>query len=226
MLIRQFQAQRMHAPRQFKSISDLPICVEIGAGKGKHALLFSAQHPEYSLIAIERTREKFLAMQKQHQIEGQANLTPMHADALPWVVHALYPHQVQHFFILYPNPEPHNPAQRWLNMPFFEFLISRLQCTGTITLASNIPAYIDEAEQQLKTLWKLPYQREVIAQDSARTHFEVKYLQRGELCQQLIISKPENYQTRFDDFQPLQGQNLMPAASSEDGDETKPEHVI
>jgi hypothetical protein len=34
----------------------------------------------------------------------------IHADALPWVVHALYPAQVEQFFILYPNPEPHNPA--------------------------------------------------------------------------------------------------------------------
>ncbi|WP_171522192.1 class I SAM-dependent methyltransferase [Acinetobacter shaoyimingii] len=209
MPIRQFQAQRMHAPRDFQSIANLPICVEIGAGKGKHALLFTEQNPEHQLIAIERTREKFLAMQKQHSIEGQSNLQPIHADALPWVVHALYPKQVQQFFILYPNPEPHNPAQRWLNMPFFEFLISRLQSNGSITLASNIPEYIEEAEQQLNTVWNLPYEKQVIAKDSARTHFEVKYLERGELCQQLIITKPESYQTRFDDFQPLQGQNAQ-----------------
>lgn len=98
-------------------------------------------------------------MQKQHGLEPRDNLVPVHADALPWVVHALYPAQVEHFFILYPNPEPHNPAQRWLNMPFFEFLLSRLKTGGTITLASNIPEYIEEAEQQLLNVWKLPYQK-------------------------------------------------------------------
>ncbi|MBV7609588.1 SAM-dependent methyltransferase, partial [Escherichia coli] len=134
---------------------------------------------------------KFLAMQKQHALEGQPNLQTVHADALPWIVHALYPAQVEQFFILYPNPEPHNPAQRWLNMQFFEFLLSRLKTGGTITLASNIPEYIEEAEQQVQNLWKLPFVKEVIGQDSARTHFEIKYLERGELCQQLIISKPE-----------------------------------
>ncbi len=209
MPIRQFQAQRMRAPRDFQAISNRPICVEIGAGKGKHALLFSASHPQQQLIAIERTREKFLAMQKQHQIEGQSNLTPVHADALPWVVHALFPQQVQQFFILYPNPEPHNPAQRWLNMPFFEFLLSRLQPGGQITLASNIPEYIQEAQQQLIDVWQLPFVKEKIAASSARTHFEVKYLERGELCQQLIITKPADYTTRFDDFAPLQGQNAV-----------------
>ena len=92
-------------------------------------------------------------------------------------------------------------------MPFFEFLLSRLQVGGTITLASNIAEYIAEAEQQLIEVWKLPFVKEVIAETSARTHFEIKYLQRGELCQQLIITKPESYRTRFDDFMPLQGQN-------------------
>ncbi len=211
MPIRQFQAQRMHAPRDFQSISPEPVCVEVGAGKGKHALLFSKNNPDTQLIAIERTREKFLAMQKQHAVGGQTNLQTVHADALPWIVHALYPQQVEQFFILYPNPEPHNPAQRWVNMPFFEFLLSRLKTGGTITLASNIPAYIEEAETQVRELWKLPFVKEVIAADSARTHFEIKYLERGELCQQLIISKPESYVTRFDDFQPLQGQNATVA---------------
>lgn len=211
MLIRQFQAQRMHAPRDFQAIANQPVCVEIGAGKGKHALLFSGQNPEKQLIAVERTREKFLSMQKQHGLEGQQNLQPIHADALPWVVHALFPAQVEQFFILYPNPEPHNPAQRWLNMPFFEFLLSRLKTGGQITLASNIPDYIEEAQQQLIEVWKLPFVKEVIPADSARTHFEIKYLERGELCQQLIITKPEGCTTRFDDFQPLQGQTAAAA---------------
>ena len=209
MLIRQFQAQRMRAPRDFQPIPDTPIYVEIGAGKGRHALLFTAEHPQVTLYAIERTREKFVAMQKQHQLEPREHLNPVHADALPWVVHALFPAQVEQFFILYPNPEPHNPAQRWLNMPFFEFLLSRLKPNGMITLASNIPAYIDEAEQQLIDVWKLPYQKQKIATDSARTHFEIKYLERGELCQQLLITKPQDYQTRFDDFAPLQGRNIQ-----------------
>ena len=217
MPIRQFQAQRMHAPRDFQAIANESVCVEIGAGKGKHALLFSGQHPEHKLIAIERTREKFLAMQKQHQLEGQQNLQIVHADAIPWIVHALFPAQVAQFFILYPNPEPHNATQRWLNMPFFEFLLSRLKAGGSITLVSNIPEYIAEAQQQLIEVWKLPFIQQDVPVDSARTHFEIKYLARGERCQELRITKPAGYQTRFDDFQPLQGQQpvLMPAETVE-----------
>lgn len=70
---------------------------KLGPVRGKHALLFSTQEPEKQLIAIERTREKYLAMQKQHFLEGQKNLQPIHADAMPWVVHALMPAQVEQF---------------------------------------------------------------------------------------------------------------------------------
>ena len=87
-------------------------------------------------------------MQKQHQLEGQRN-TDCACRCHSWIVHALFPAQVEQFFILYPNPEPHNATQRWLNMPFFEFLLSRLKGGGSITLVSNIPEYIAEAQQQL-----------------------------------------------------------------------------
>lgn len=99
-------------------------------------------------------------------------------------------------------------------MPFFEFLLSRLKAGGSITLVSNIPEYIAEAQQQLIEVWKLPFIQQDVPLDSARTHFEIKYLARGERCQELQISKPAAYTTRFDDFQPLQGQQptLTPPA--------------
>lgn len=63
---RAFQPQRLSAPRDFvmpeaalKPKSSLVL--EIGAGKGKHALSFAMQNPDKHLIAIERTRNKFEA---------------------------------------------------------------------------------------------------------------------------------------------------------------------
>lgn len=205
--IRPFQAHYLNAPRDFVGVDKQSLTLEIGAGKGKHACLYAQQNPQQRVIAIERTKQKFDAMHKQAQCLALPNLDTIHADAIPWIVHALYPQQVQQCFILYPNPEPHNASQRWLNMPFFEFLLSRLQLNGRITLASNVAAYMDEAQQQLQQLWKLPYTLEQVAADSARTHFEQKYLQRGQCCQQLIIEKPQNYRTRFDQVAPRLGQS-------------------
>lgn len=205
---RAFQPEKLSAPRDFSKPSILlnkddksaPIIIEIGAGKGKHALSFAAANPNQHLIAIERTRNKFEAFAKQASQQNLGNLTPIHADAIAWIVHALAPNSVAQIYILYPNPEQHNPNQQWLNMPFFEFLLSRLQEGGEIILATNIETYMDNAEQQAESVWGLPAVRHQVSADSQRTHFEVKYLARHEICWQLTMHKPIGYQTRFDEW--------------------------
>ncbi|MBK3393153.1 DUF938 domain-containing protein [Psychrobacter sp. M9-54-1] len=203
---RAFQPQKLSAPRDFMTPEvlmnrQLPLVLEIGAGKGKHALSFVLQYPDKHLIAIERTRNKFDAFAKLVGQQKSSNLSAIHADAIAWTVHAVAPNSIERIFILYPNPEQHNPNQQWLNMPFFEFLLSRLQVDGEVVLATNIEAYMDNAEQQANEVWCLPNMRHKVASDSQRTHFEVKYLARGETCWQLNMRKPDGYQTRFDNWQ-------------------------
>ncbi|MDO5651131.1 MAG: DUF938 domain-containing protein [Moraxella sp.] len=199
---RQFNPNVIHAPRDFVP-TELTnnVVLEIGAGKGKHAMLYAAANPNAQIIAIERTQDKFTAFAKSAKEQHLPNLSPIHADAVAWVVHGVLPHSLSQVFILYPNPEPKNKNQRFLHMPFFEFLLSRLQYGGQITLASNIGEYITEAEQLLQSVWCLPFIKTDIASTSARTHFEIKYLTRGERCQELVITKPVGYRTRFDDWQ-------------------------
>lgn len=200
---RLFQTDKIRHPRDFVAMpqqfwqSD-NICLEIGAGKGKHALQFAAQNPDCQLIAIERTAEKFNAMQKLAEQAKLANLAVVHADAIAWVTHGVPKNSLSKIFILYPNPEPHNPNQRWLNMPFFEFLLSRLKEHGEIILATNIQTYAEESEQMAKEIWQLDVTSSPVPLTSKRTHFEVKYLARGETCWQLDIKKPHDYLTRFD----------------------------
>ena len=203
---RAFQPQKLSAPRDFivpdiLINAELPLVLEIGAGKGKHALSFALQNSDKHLIAIERTRNKFDAFAKLAAQQKSSNLSAIHADAIAWIVHAIAPNSIERIFILYPNPEQHNPNQQWLNMPFFEFLLSRLQVNGEVILATNIEAYMDNAEQQANVVWCLPNTRHKVASDSQRTHFEVKYLARGETCWQLNMRKPEGYKTRFDTWQ-------------------------
>ncbi len=199
---RVFDLSALCPPRDFCPIDDEPICLEIGAGKGRHALMFAKNHPCEHLYAIERTSEKFAAFKRACDERALANLTAIHADAIHWSAFALQPRQVKRCFILYPNPEPKNKNQRFLNMPFFEFLLSRMMAGGQILIASNITTYISECESLLQTVWQLPYTKRQIEPTSARTHFEIKYLARGELCQEIIITKPDEYRTRFDDTPP------------------------
>lgn len=101
-----FHLASLRPPRDFYPIADTPICLEIGAGKGKHALLFAHQNPDKHLYAIERTAIKFGAFDKQAGIANPPNLTAIHADAIAWTAFAVYPKQLQTCFILYPTPNP------------------------------------------------------------------------------------------------------------------------
>jgi len=203
--LRLFRPEVFKAPRDFirpELLNRQVYALEIGAGVGLHALTFAEQHPDVHLYAIERTAEKCLKFQHTAQQQALPNLTAIHADAIPWVVHALPPACLQQVFILYPNPEPKNPAQRWFNMPFMQFLLSRMQVGATLTLASNISAYLDEAEAQIRDVWRLPYTREGVG-TARRTHFEIKYMARGEPCAQIILTKPADYVTAFDEWRPV-----------------------
>ncbi|SJN26663.1 DUF938 domain-containing protein [Psychrobacter sp. JB385] len=204
---RVFQPEKLSPPRNFiipniitNNKDNLPLLLEIGAGKGKHALSFVSKNPNKHLIAIERTRNKFDAFAKLADLQNTSNLNAIHADAIAWIVHAIAPSSVAKIFILYPNPEQHNPNQQWLNMPFFEFLLSRLQDDGEVVLVTNIESYMDNAEQRATEVWCLPNTRYQVPIDSQRTHFEVKYLARGETCWELSIHKPQGYKTRFDNW--------------------------
>lgn len=217
---RAFQATKLNPPRDFiandwawiescnsdkaDNVDKADIVLEIGAGKGMHAMQFAQANPNTKIIAIERTANKFeafaksVAEKKSMDAEALKNLYPVHADAIAWTVFAIPAQSLSQIFILYPNPERNNANQQWLNMPFFEFLLSRLQDGGTITLASNIIDYIDNAEVQSLQTWQLPTIRQLVTKDSQRTHFEIKYLARGEVCEQLVMTKPAGYKTRFD----------------------------
>lgn len=209
--VRLFNYQKILAPKNIEYIKKTiagntkkNVCLEIGAGCGMHALQFAKNNPNKTLYAIERTKSKFLSLQKR--LQNIKNAHAIHACAIATSAYAFKPKQLSECFILYPNPEPKNKNQRFINMPFFEFLLSRLQNNGRITLATNIKAYADEVCDLAKNIYHIPCTMRTITQNThhvARTHFEAKYLMRGQICYDIILTKPNNYITRFDDIMRL-----------------------
>lgn len=189
--VRQFDESAITAPRALvKPRAHEHLDLEIGCGVGWHPIQYAKENPGRHLVAIEQTREKFQSFARRAQKHALANLTPVHADAVRWVTHALTPQSLERIFILYPNPEPRASNRRWVRMPFFAKLLEALKPGGTLTLATNIEAYAQEAAEyalhfwQLETLGPQPYA------GPARTHFEKKYLERGETCFNVTFRKP------------------------------------
>ncbi len=183
----------VHTPLPPSFLDGSPLDLEIGCGVGWHSIQYANAHPGRRLIAIEHTREKFLSFQRRALSHPAlaTRLLPVHADAIRWITHMIEPCSLDAIFILYPNPEPKAANQRWFRMPFFHQLLGTLKPGATIHLATNVAAYALEAEQYAANAWnlKLENRNELTSSLTPRTHFEKKYLARGETCFDLTFSK-------------------------------------
>lgn len=187
--MRQFKSENIPKPRSSVCAPLGEFDLEIGCGVGLHPIQYAMARPERTLVAIERTHEKFEKFQRRYQAHGMPkNLLPVHDDAINWVTHNVKEQVLGHVFVLYPNPEPSNKNQRLAHMPFVDFLHSRMISSGTLTIATNIKDYADECASLLVTrgfeLLKIE-----TPQLPGRTHFERKYLARGEACFNLSFQR-------------------------------------
>jgi tRNA (guanine-N7-)-methyltransferase len=170
-----------------------PLDIEIGCGVGLHPILYQGQHPERCLVAIEHTKEKFDKFYRRFQNHGSPkNLIPVHANGISWVSQQLPMNSVDRFYFLYPNPNP-KPGdlnKRWYAMPFMQKVLEVLKPGGQLILATNEFFYKEEALDYFLNYWKLKLLEETILKSDFkhRTHFEKKYLERGEDCFNLVFT--------------------------------------
>ncbi len=170
-----------------------PLFVEVGAGQGLFAVQFSRVHPEKKLIAIERTQERF-AQLKQRIVNNHChNVIAIRANAVNWITHGLSPQSADGYFFWYPNPYPKagQRNKRFHAMPFMGYVIQTLKPGGTITLATNEEFYYTEARTYMEEGWGLTCRcdRQIASSEAPRTHFEKKYLARGDTCWELQFTK-------------------------------------
>lgn len=174
---------------QFKKL-----VIEIGAGQGLHAIQYAETHPDTFYIAIERTQNKFGKMQSRLAHHPHiTNLMLINEDATKWLAENIQAEEVDAYFILYPNPYPKQKQanKRWHYMPFMDFLFNTLQQSAPLTLATNIQSYFDEACEvfAIHSSVELQSSGKIDQNFKGRTHFERKYLERGETCYQLKVKK-------------------------------------
>ncbi|WP_159455399.1 SAM-dependent methyltransferase [Pseudobacteriovorax antillogorgiicola] len=183
----------------FPDISaDNAIDIEIGCGVGLHPILYCQGNPNRQLIAIEHTREKFDKFARRAAQHKLPNLYPIHANAISFIGKYGRKESVDRFLLMYPNPNP-KPSQlnkRWHGMPFMGFLWNCLKPGGSITIVTNESWYKEEALEHFERVWNFPVPNvKAISLDShpdwrSRTHFEAKYLKRGETCYDICLHKP------------------------------------
>ena len=193
--MRTFQDDKLPFPTEIvpKEVFDVHshIDLEIGAGTGDFAIQYAQNHPERYLIAIERTTNKFTKF--KNKLADVQNLLALHADARSVVVHCIPPDSLERIFLLYPNPYPKKKQsnQRWHNMPFFDFLLTRLKSQGELLMATNIEDYFMDYKSALpqKSGLEIIEAQAISSETVPRTAFEKKYLLRDEKCWNVLCKK-------------------------------------
>ena len=169
-----------------------PLDIEIGAGAGLFAITHAKNNKDRQLISIEHTKERFERLQKRKKAHPDLeNLKIVHANAISWIAAHCQPESVDHIYLLYPNPWPKkkHQNQRWHQMPFMGFLLNCLKSDGKLTMATNLEWYKEEALFWFEKRWLRRVTCEKVVPGGARTHFERKYLARGESCFNLEVGR-------------------------------------
>ncbi|WP_372651693.1 tRNA (guanosine(46)-N(7))-methyltransferase TrmB [Halobacteriovorax sp.] len=197
--MRKFNTENIPMPKitEFE-LPTLPLDVEIGCGVGLHPIQYAISNPNRYLVAIEHTTDKFKKFERRFTKHGNPqNLLPVHENGISWVTHLLPKESVSRFFFLFPNPNP-KPGQqnkRFHAMPFMEKVIECLRPNGTIHVATNELFYAEESMEFMTNVWNLEcVHNTIIEKDSehiGRTHFERKYLERGQVIYDQIFRKKD-----------------------------------
>ncbi|WP_127717103.1 hypothetical protein [Halobacteriovorax sp. HLS] len=174
----------------------LPLDIEVGCGVGLHPIQYSGANPDRYLVALEHTRDKFEKFHRRFINHGSpTNLLPLHENAISWISHVLEKETVSKYFFLFPNPNP-KPAhqnKRFHAMPFMQQVIHTLRPDGEIIFATNELFYAQECKEFMTSTWKLQLieSKEITSRDGVRgrTHFERKYLERGQTIYNLTFKK-------------------------------------
>jgi tRNA (guanine-N7-)-methyltransferase len=171
---------------------------EIGCGVGLHPLRYALEHPEHKILAWEQTKNKYASFEqriKNHQERLQGNLEAFHGDALTDLEFFIPENYFDDLFILYPNPYPKSSDRnkRFYGMSRFIVALRALKPGGKIIWRTNMLFYAEDIVQTLAE-WNEHAASEGIqiklgdsynfqqSEEKAWTHFEKKYLNRGETC--------------------------------------------
>ncbi len=200
--MRNFNTTNIPSPKlNHFELPHLPLDIEIGCGVGLHPIQYAIKNPERFLVAIEHTTEKFKKFERRYEKHNSpSNLLPIHENGISWVTHLLPKESVSRFFFLFPNPNP-KPSQqnkRFHAMPFMERVIECLNPGGTIHFATNEKFYAEECLDFMTNIWKLQnIQNKILDNQSGhigRTHFERKYLERGQVIYDQIFQKGDSHE--------------------------------
>lgn len=170
------------------------IILEVGCGTGLWSIQQAKSHPENIYIAVEKTHDRSRTLLRRIQEEKLTNCIGLQADAVLLCASCFPDESVAEIHILHPNPWPkkNQANKRFIPSPQFYVFDRILKKKGLVVVASNVPAYADEASDHLQRYWSYTeeFRDFLSAQAQGRTAFEIKYLLEGLPIKETRLRKP------------------------------------
>lgn len=186
-LVRRYQQHRFlkpvaqHSQEAFDSVAEQvanwngPLILDSCCGVGESTAVIASRYPNALVIGVDKSAHR---LQRNLQHRGKAEGAPyllLRADLNDfWRLAAEAKWQLDHHFLLYPNPWPKQKhlGRRWHASPVLPSLV---QLGGALTVRSNWAIYIEEFVAAL-ALYDVVAEREQLANNiEPITPFERKY---------------------------------------------------
>jgi len=157
-----------------------------GCGTGESTLAISRLHPEALVLGIDKSALRI--SKAKERIADSPNILFVRAELIDiWRLAAEANWQLQHHYILYPNPWPkkRHLRRRWHAHPVFPSL---LELGGELHLRSNWRTYLDEFAFSVELATKQPSSVQLLTISSPISAFEAKYAASGQQLFECRIS--------------------------------------
>lgn len=156
-----------------------PIILDSGCGTALSTRHIAKQYPESLVIGIDRSE---IRLGKQYEERLPDNAITVRADLIDfWILAAEAGWQLQHHFILYPNPYPKSTQlkRRWHAHPVFPTL---LKLGGQLELRTNWRVYAEEFVLALRLSgYREACANHFVSDNGYWTLFEKKYHEAGQM---------------------------------------------
>lgn len=189
---------RFFASRRSDGRGDLPVCAEIGCGKGAFAAGMAQRFPDLNFVAVERVPDVIMLAAEKAKASGVENLIFVLGDA-SGVTGSFGDGELEKLFLNFSDPWPKKRhAKRRLTAPAFLALYERiLKEGGELVMKTDNDALFDYSLEQLSLCgWRITdSNRDLHAAgacpDNVMTEYESNFVSQGKNINRLIAVPPE-----------------------------------
>lgn len=159
---------------------NVPLELDLGAGKGRFLLARAAKHPESDFFGVDRMLRRIRKVDNRARRADLHNIRLLRAEGYYTVAHLLPTASVDICYVFFPDPWPkaRHSANRIFNPAFITALQRILKPGGIIHIATDHAPYFELLTEIFQNDSRFIPTEPYIPAEDERTDFELHYIQQ------------------------------------------------